>query len=75
MKVTYLLLCFCHSYTGHVVGNGLQAQKQNPEIKVRSVDPNLVNVKEKLEHFNKVGPKTSKVRASILTHLTQTIRS
>jgi len=56
MKVTYLLLCFCHSYTGHVVGNGLQAQKQNPEIKVRSVDPNLVNVKEKLEHFNKVGP-------------------
>ncbi|KAK7126719.1 hypothetical protein R3I94_018037 [Phoxinus phoxinus] len=40
------------SYTGHVVGNGLQAQRQNPEIKVRSVDPNLVNVKEKLEHFN-----------------------
>ncbi|XP_052445485.1 glypican-5b isoform X2 [Carassius gibelio] len=40
------------SYTGHVVGNGLKAQKHNPEIKIRSVDPILVNVKEKLEHFN-----------------------
>ncbi|KAL4631050.1 glypican-5-like [Arapaima gigas] len=40
------------SYSGRVVGNGLQAQKQNPEIKVRSTDPILVEVKEKLEHFN-----------------------
>uniref|UniRef100_A0A8C1SKB5 Glypican 5b n=1 Tax=Cyprinus carpio TaxID=7962 RepID=A0A8C1SKB5_CYPCA len=40
------------NYTGHVVGNGLKAQKHNPEIKIRSVDPILVNVKEKLEHFN-----------------------
>ncbi|XP_016295852.1 glypican-5-like [Sinocyclocheilus anshuiensis] len=40
------------SYTGHVVGNGLQAQRHNPEIKVRSAHPILVNVKEKLERFN-----------------------
>ncbi|XP_029102006.1 glypican-5b isoform X2 [Scleropages formosus] len=40
------------SYSGRVVGNGLQAQKQNPEMKVRSADPILVEVKEKLERFN-----------------------
>ncbi|XP_007252665.3 glypican-5b [Astyanax mexicanus] len=40
------------SYTGHVVGNGLQAQRYNPEIKVRGVDPVLVNTKVMLEHFN-----------------------
>ncbi|TRZ01198.1 hypothetical protein DNTS_035513 [Danionella cerebrum] len=41
------------NYTGRVVGNGLQAQKHNPEIKVRSVDPILVTAKEKLESFFK----------------------
>lgn len=40
------------SYTGRVVGNGLQAQKQNPEVKVRSPNPELAVVKEKLERFN-----------------------
>ncbi|XP_051978284.1 glypican-5-like isoform X1 [Xyrauchen texanus] len=40
------------SYTGHVVGNGLQAQRHNPEIKFKSPDPVLVTVKERLEHFN-----------------------
>lgn len=55
------------------MGNGLQAQRNNPEIKVRSVDPVLINMKEKLEHFNQVGPKTSEVRIAILPHLTQTI--
>ncbi|KAG7327482.1 hypothetical protein KOW79_009088 [Hemibagrus wyckioides] len=40
------------SYTGSVVGNGLQAQRQNPEIKVRGVDPVLVEAKERLERFN-----------------------
>lgn len=40
------------SYTGHVVGNGLQAQKHNPEIKVKTANPVLVSVKEMLEHFN-----------------------
>nr|XP_046177164.1 glypican-5-like isoform X2 [Oncorhynchus gorbuscha] len=40
------------SYTGRVVGNGLQAQKQNPEVKVRSPSPELAEVKESLERFN-----------------------
>ncbi|XP_047666375.1 glypican-5b isoform X2 [Tachysurus fulvidraco] len=40
------------NYTGFVVGNGLQAQRQNPEIKVRGVDPVLVEAKETLERFN-----------------------
>ncbi|XP_031662921.1 glypican-5 isoform X1 [Oncorhynchus kisutch] len=42
------------SYTGRVVGNGLQAQKQNPEVKVRSPNPELAEVKERLERFNQV---------------------
>ncbi|XP_029929419.1 glypican-5 [Myripristis murdjan] len=40
------------SYTGRVVGNGLQAQRQNPEVKVRSPNPTLAEVKDRLEHFN-----------------------
>ncbi|XP_022050668.2 glypican-5 isoform X1 [Acanthochromis polyacanthus] len=40
------------SYTGRVVGNGLHAQRQNPEVKVRSVDPAVAEVKERLENFN-----------------------
>lgn len=39
------------SYTSRVVGNGLQAQKQNPEVKVRSANPVLAEVKERLERF------------------------
>nr|XP_023674800.1 glypican-5-like [Paramormyrops kingsleyae] len=39
------------SYTGHVVGNGLQAQKLNPEVKVRHADPTLAEAKAKLENF------------------------
>lgn len=40
------------SYTGRVVGNGLHAQRQNPEVKVRIIDPTMAEVKERLEHFN-----------------------
>ncbi|XP_056149884.1 LOW QUALITY PROTEIN: glypican-5-like [Lampris incognitus] len=39
------------SYTGRVVGNGLQAQRQNPEVKVRSPNPTLTEIKERLERF------------------------
>uniref|UniRef100_A0A1A8C5M6 Glypican 5 n=1 Tax=Nothobranchius kadleci TaxID=1051664 RepID=A0A1A8C5M6_NOTKA len=39
-------------YTGKVVGNGLFAQRQNPEVKVRSMDPVVNETKESLEHFN-----------------------
>ncbi|XP_035490780.2 glypican-5 isoform X1 [Scophthalmus maximus] len=41
------------SYSGRVVGNGLHAQRQNPEVKVRTVDPTLAEVKEKLDRFNR----------------------
>ncbi|XP_067461868.1 glypican-5-like isoform X1 [Thunnus thynnus] len=40
------------SYTGRVVGNGLHAQRQNPEVKVRSPNPTLAEVKERMERFN-----------------------
>ncbi|XP_036410817.1 glypican-5-like [Megalops cyprinoides] len=40
------------SYTSRVVDSGLQAQRQNPEVKVRSPDALLAEVKEKLERFN-----------------------
>ncbi|XP_026170300.1 glypican-5 isoform X2 [Mastacembelus armatus] len=40
------------SYSGRVVGNGLQAQRQNPEVKVRSLDPTVAEVKDRLERFN-----------------------
>ena len=50
-------LSFSHSYTGRVVGNGLHAQRQNPEVKVRSPNPTLAEVKERLERFNQVGPQ------------------
>lgn len=40
------------SYTARIVGNGVRAQRQNPEVRVRSVDPVLMDVKTKLELFN-----------------------
>lgn len=49
-----LPLFFFFSYTGTVVGNGLQAQRQNPEIKVKGVDPVLIEAKETLARFNQV---------------------
>ncbi|XP_029309998.1 glypican-5 isoform X3 [Cottoperca gobio] len=42
------------SYTGRVVGNGLHAQRQNPEVNVRSPNPTLAEVKERLELFNQI---------------------
>uniref|UniRef100_A0A3B4XMN1 Glypican 5c n=1 Tax=Seriola lalandi dorsalis TaxID=1841481 RepID=A0A3B4XMN1_SERLL len=50
------------SYSGRVVGNGLHAQRQNPEVKVRSVDPTLAEVKERLDRFNQVGTEISVVK-------------
>lgn len=50
----FLLPCF-FSYSARVVGNGLHAQRQNPEVKVRIPNPTLAEVKESLERFNQVG--------------------
>uniref|UniRef100_A0A3Q2PUK3 Glypican-5-like n=1 Tax=Fundulus heteroclitus TaxID=8078 RepID=A0A3Q2PUK3_FUNHE len=40
------------SYTGRIIGNGLDAQRQNPEVKVRDMDPIMAEFKKRLEHFN-----------------------
>ncbi|KAG5847528.1 hypothetical protein ANANG_G00127000 [Anguilla anguilla] len=40
------------SYSTRVVDSGLQAQRQNPEVKVRSIDAVLTEAKEMLERFN-----------------------
>ncbi|KAJ8357477.1 hypothetical protein SKAU_G00202710 [Synaphobranchus kaupii] len=40
------------SYTSRVVDSGLQAQRQNPEVKVRNPDAMLTEVKVMLERFN-----------------------
>ncbi|XP_061098941.1 glypican-5-like isoform X3 [Conger conger] len=40
------------SYSTRVVDIGLQAQRHNPEVKVRSPDASLTEVKEMLERFN-----------------------
>ncbi|XP_067308761.1 glypican-5 isoform X2 [Pseudorasbora parva] len=39
-------------YTARVVGSGVRAQRLNPEVRVRSVDPVLMDVKNRLELFN-----------------------
>ncbi|XP_038164146.1 glypican-5-like, partial [Cyprinodon tularosa] len=39
-------------YTSKVVGHGLDAQKQNPEVKVHGMDHTLAEIKKSLEHFN-----------------------
>lgn len=37
------------------MGNGVLAQRQNPEVRVIGPDAMLAAVKERLEHFNQVG--------------------
>uniref|UniRef100_A0A096MEF0 Glypican-5-like n=1 Tax=Poecilia formosa TaxID=48698 RepID=A0A096MEF0_POEFO len=42
------------SYNARIVRNGLHAQRQNPEVKVRSMDPTIAEFKKRLEHFNQL---------------------
>ncbi|KAI7809360.1 putative glypican-5 [Triplophysa rosa] len=39
-------------YNARVVGGGVRAQRQNPELRVRGVDPLILDVKARLELFN-----------------------
>lgn len=48
----FFLLFF--SYTSRVVSSGLKAQINNPELKVRGLDPLISNLIDKLQHFNQV---------------------
>lgn len=46
---------FClYSYTLRVVGNGIKAQAENPEVKVKEADPVISQVIDKLKHVNQV---------------------
>nr|XP_056706098.1 glypican-5-like isoform X2 [Euleptes europaea] len=42
------------SYTSRVVTNGLKAQINNPELKVRALDPHVRILIDKLQHFNQL---------------------
>ncbi|XP_015273631.1 PREDICTED: glypican-5-like [Gekko japonicus] len=42
------------SYTSRVVTNGLKAQINNPELKVRALDPHIRTLIDKLQHFNQL---------------------
>lgn len=42
------------SYTLRVVGNGIKAQAENPEVKVKEVDPVINQVIDKLKHINQL---------------------
>ncbi|XP_053930191.1 glypican-5 isoform X7 [Cuculus canorus] len=48
------------SYTSRVVSNGLKAQINNPELKVRGLDPLISNLIDKLQHFNQIYSRTRK---------------
>ncbi|CAL8362355.1 unnamed protein product [Gadus morhua 'NCC'] len=40
------------SYTMRVVGNGIKAQSDNPEVKVKGADPVISQIIDKLKHVN-----------------------
>ncbi len=39
-----------------MVGNGIKAQAENPEVKVKEADPVISQVIDKLKHINQVSP-------------------
>ncbi|XP_072722755.1 glypican-5-like isoform X1 [Ciconia boyciana] len=50
------------SYTSRVVSNGLKAQINNPELKVRGLDPLISNLIDKLQHFNQLNAEKAKLK-------------
>ncbi|XP_051881870.1 glypican-5a isoform X2 [Pristis pectinata] len=42
------------SYTRQVVGNGIKAQSNNPEVKVKGTDPVINQIIDKLKHINQL---------------------
>uniref|UniRef100_A0A803VJ40 Glypican 5 n=1 Tax=Ficedula albicollis TaxID=59894 RepID=A0A803VJ40_FICAL len=50
------------SYTSRVVSNGLKAQINNPELKVRGLDPLINNLIDKLQHFNQLDAEKAKLK-------------
>ncbi|XP_047933242.2 glypican-5-like isoform X2 [Anser cygnoides] len=50
------------SYTSRVVSSGLKAQINNPELKVRGLDPLISNLIDKLQHFNQLDAEKAKLK-------------
>ncbi|KAM6257901.1 glypican-5-like isoform 2-T2 [Porphyrio hochstetteri] len=50
------------SYTSRVVSNGLKAQINNPELKVRGLDPLISSLIDKLQHFNQLDAEKAKLK-------------
>lgn len=66
---------FClYSYTLRVVGNGIKAQAENPEVKVKEADPVINQVIDKLKHINQVSLarkntiKWNNITSSLMSH-------
>lgn len=56
LSLPFLFYC---SYTSRVVTNGMKAQINNPELKVRGMDPHVSNLIAKLQQFNQVSTQVS----------------
>ncbi|XP_052543074.1 glypican-5-like isoform X2 [Tympanuchus pallidicinctus] len=50
------------SYTSRVVSSGLKAQINNPELKVRGLDPLISNLIDKLQNFNHLDAEKAKLK-------------
>lgn len=53
-RLSFFTLFCLYSYTLRVVGNGIKAQAENPEVKVKEADPVISQVIDKLKHVNQV---------------------
>lgn len=53
-RLSFFILFCLYSYTLRVVGNGIKAQAENPEVKVKEADPVINQVIDKLKHINQV---------------------
>ncbi|CAM5138932.1 unnamed protein product [Eretmochelys imbricata] len=50
------------SYTSRVVSNGLKAQINNPELKVKGLDPLISHLIDRLHHFNQLDTEKTKLK-------------
>uniref|UniRef100_A0A8V1A537 Glypican 2 n=1 Tax=Gallus gallus TaxID=9031 RepID=A0A8V1A537_CHICK len=50
------------SYTSRVVSSGLKAQINNPELKVRGLDPLISTLIDKLQNFNQLDAEKAKLK-------------
>ncbi|XP_060623921.2 glypican-5-like isoform X3 [Anolis sagrei] len=51
------------SYTNRVVTNGLKAQIDNPELKVKGLDPHISSLIDKLQHFNQLATERTHLKS------------